>query len=226
MTGVRSRIARRFWDVHSRGWDEIRADPELQAHGIEVIEWLAGALPAGGRVIDLGCGPGHHSALLAERGFQVTGVDYSPAMLERARTKARARALTVDFEQADLTGDLPGFPAPFDGALCVSVLQVIADPDAFLGRVGRLLRPGGHLLIEVPLPGSGISVPATPLRPMDRTILHVKHLVARLPGAVRRYPPDQLAAMLAGAGLVTVDTRTYPRTCAVLSQSPPAAPAG
>src|SRR5260370_28396429 len=180
MTGVRSRIAGRFGEAPSRGWDEIRADPQVQAHSIELVEWLAGALPARGRVIDLGCGPGHHSSLLAERGFEVTGLDYSPAMLERARTKVRARALAVDFEQADLTGDLPRFPEPFDGALCISVLQVIADPDAFLDRVGRLLRPGGHLLVEIPLPGSGISVPGTPRRPMDRTINHVKHLLARL----------------------------------------------
>ena len=161
---LRSRIARRFWDAHSQGWDDIRADPGIHAHNVELVDCLAEVVPAGGRVIDLGCGPGHHSVELAERGLAVTGVDYSEAMLARARAKAAERSVAIEFIQADLSTELPVSAPGYDAALCVSVLQVIPDPNAFLTRVHGLLRPGGHLLIEAALPG-----PADPFRPHCET---------------------------------------------------------
>jgi hypothetical protein len=80
-------ITRRFWDAHSKGWDEIRAQPAGQVYIAASIDKLVVVLPPRASVIDLGCGPGHHSAAIAGRGLRVTGVDYSSRMLERARAK-------------------------------------------------------------------------------------------------------------------------------------------
>ena len=53
------------------------------------------------RILDIGCGTGRHSIELARRGYQVTGVDLSESMLERAREKARAAQLGIDFQRQD-----------------------------------------------------------------------------------------------------------------------------
>jgi 2-polyprenyl-3-methyl-5-hydroxy-6-metoxy-1,4-benzoquinol methylase len=53
------------------------------------------------RILDIGCGTGRHSIELARRGYQVTGVDLSDSMLARAKEKAKAQNVTVDFYQKD-----------------------------------------------------------------------------------------------------------------------------
>jgi 2-polyprenyl-3-methyl-5-hydroxy-6-metoxy-1,4-benzoquinol methylase len=53
------------------------------------------------RVLDIGCGTGRHSVELAKRGYSITGVDLSESMLARAREKAAAKNLQIDFRQGD-----------------------------------------------------------------------------------------------------------------------------
>ena len=78
----------------------------------QVTQILALAGIDGGAVLDLCCGPGRHSLEFARRGFTVTGVDRSPFLLERAREKADAAALTVEW----VLDDMRQFqrPAAFD----------------------------------------------------------------------------------------------------------------
>ena len=135
MSGLKSRVLRRFWDAHSRGWDEMRSEPSTLMQISEVVGALRSHLPAAGEVLDLGCGAGHHAVALAEAGLRVTALDYSAAMLGRARTRALERSVVVDFREFDLNQDLPFAAEMFDGALCVSVLQVLDDPSRFLEQV-------------------------------------------------------------------------------------------
>src|SRR5512134_3974482 len=58
------------------------------------------------RILDIGCGTGRHAIELARRGYTVVGVDLSESMLNKARAKAQANGVTVDFRQADAR-DLP-----------------------------------------------------------------------------------------------------------------------
>lgn len=53
------------------------------------------------RILDIGCGTGRHSVELARRGYQVVGIDLSASMLEKARAKAQASGVSVEFRQAD-----------------------------------------------------------------------------------------------------------------------------
>ena len=59
------------------------------------VAWLDGQLPAGARILDLGCGPGFYTRQLAERGFCCTGVDFSPASIAWARQQAQAASLDI-----------------------------------------------------------------------------------------------------------------------------------
>jgi SAM-dependent methyltransferase len=100
--------------------------------------------PAPARVADLGCGTGTLSVLLAEEGYDVTGVDLSPEMVMRARAKAAGHTATFAVGDA-AEPDLP--TGSFDVVLSRHVLWALPDPAAGLARWVELLAPGGRLLL-------------------------------------------------------------------------------
>ena len=77
--------------------DEVRSGPT------EAEEWLLHRLPAGGRVLDLGCGAGRIAVALARRGFEVTGVDVSAPLLEVATSIAARERLSAHLYRARRT---------------------------------------------------------------------------------------------------------------------------
>jgi SAM-dependent methyltransferase len=99
------------------------------------------------RVLDLGCGSGATAVYLAERGFEVVGVDFTPIALERAAARAAAAGVSdrCQFVQGDLAAEeLPGVAGPFDLLVDYGTLD---DQHAPVRRrmartVHRLSRPG------------------------------------------------------------------------------------
>ena len=197
----------------------MRSEPAARTQISEVVEALLIHLPATGEVLDLGCGTGHHAVALAESGLSVTALDYSAAMLMRARTRALERSVVIDFREFDLNQDLPFAAKVFDGALCVSVLQVLDDPSRFLAQVREVLRPGGHLVVESVRKLGALSR-GNPLDTRDRIINRLKVLAAKIPGAVREYQPGDIADLLAAAGMQVVETATYDATFTLLARRP------
>jgi ubiquinone/menaquinone biosynthesis C-methylase UbiE len=112
----------------------------------QLDRWLNRYIPLAGdglRILDAGCGPGHYSSLLHERGFRVTGIDGSEEML----AIARASSLGVEFKLADLTRSLPFPDSSFDYIVCIEVLRYLPDVNRILPELVRILRPGGTCLI-------------------------------------------------------------------------------
>jgi SAM-dependent methyltransferase len=97
-----------------------------------------------GRLVDLGCGPGHVTAYLAERHRDVLGVDLSPEMVR----VARERHPGIAFEVASML-DLSGYAGAWAGvAALYSVIHFSAAQRArAFGQIGVALRPGGRLLV-------------------------------------------------------------------------------
>lgn len=105
---------------------------------------LARRLPAGARLVELGCGTGDLLHALACRGLAVRGVELSPS----AVAVARARGLEVTCGDYTKHGAMD---ASQDAVLASHVLEHVIDPAGFLGEVRRLLKPGGLAFVNTPL---------------------------------------------------------------------------
>ncbi len=117
---------------------------------------VAVAAPPGARLLEVGCGPGHLSVRLArDRGFEVTGLDLDPSMVERARANAACEGGAADglrFEVGDVAA-LPFADQSFDVVVSTMSMHHWDDPQAGLAEIARVLRPGGRALIWDLLPG-------------------------------------------------------------------------
>ncbi len=116
----------------------VQSNPRTLARLIHVAD-----LPAGGRVLDAGCGPGLVGEALLRAGYRVVGVDLSAEMIARARQRCASFAECAVFEQKSLFD--PSLAGPFDGVISRFVLHHTPDPAAFIRRQVELLRPGGVL---------------------------------------------------------------------------------
>jgi SAM-dependent methyltransferase len=98
------------------------------------------------RVLDLGTGPGFFAIILSQRGWRATGVDCSPEMLSMARANAAKQGTEPDFLLMD--NHKLNFPDDsFDLLISRNVTWTLYDPVAAYKEWGRVLRPGGSLLV-------------------------------------------------------------------------------
>jgi len=146
-------LVRRGYDSISRAYrdDEGRANPGKPDERTDQYEgWvdaLAELLRPRARVLDLGCGAGVPATkLLAERNFDVLGLDISAVQIERARRLVPGAA----FEQADMA-TWEHEPASFDAVVCFYALIHVPLQDQLnlLPKIRRWLRPAGYLLAIV-----------------------------------------------------------------------------
>jgi 2-polyprenyl-3-methyl-5-hydroxy-6-metoxy-1,4-benzoquinol methylase len=139
---------RQYWDDESASFDQqpdhgLR-DPKIRTAWLKLLEgWL---LPAPSQILDLGCGTGSLSVLLAGLGHRVTGIDLSPKMITQAQTKAAASGLQITFRIMDAA--FPKLPSQhFDVITCRHMLWALADTSQVLQRWAALLKPGGRLIL-------------------------------------------------------------------------------
>ena len=105
----------------------------------------------GQRVLDVACGSGT-AALVAERRFcEVTGLDYVPELIERARARAAANGQPIDFRVGDAQ-DLPFPDDHFDAILSVYGVQFAPDQERAASELLRVCKPGGKIGLAGPIP--------------------------------------------------------------------------
>ena len=143
------------WFEDEAFWEKLYpflfTDSKLEAAGAEVQSVLELAGVDHGDVLDLACGPGRHSIALAKRGFRVTGVDLSAFLLGKARERARAENVDVEWVQDDMRR----FERPEAFDLATSLFSSYGyfenkdDDLSVLRNIHKSLRTGGTLVMEL-----------------------------------------------------------------------------
>lgn len=166
----------------------------------KIWEWeeLTGDLAWRGdeRVLDIGCGIGNHTLLLARQCGRIVGLDTNTAFIERARVLSDLTAWGDRAEFSDRTLEASGFAdASFDRIFSVCVLEHIPDHESILAESLRCLKPGGEMIFSV-----------DSLAAIDDPALIEKH--RRDHHVQKYYSAEELAALLTSQGFV--DVNVYP----------------
>jgi 2-polyprenyl-3-methyl-5-hydroxy-6-metoxy-1,4-benzoquinol methylase len=139
------------YEAHAEGRPEF--DERFRLWG-EAIDRVTPVRASGMTAIDLGCGPGHLTHRLAERGFRAIAIDGSQTMLARTRERLKRGGI----HEADLRHHLLPLPGDeLDGLagraqliVMSSVIEYVDADQELLGQCARMLAPGAHLLASFP----------------------------------------------------------------------------
>lgn len=111
--------------------------------------WLADALAGAASALDVGCGSGRLTVILARSGIAMTGIDTSRLRLADARDHSAAAGLAVRWLHADMEQPLPFAAGEFDALVSRLSLQIADDPAAVLQNGCAVVRPGGRVATAV-----------------------------------------------------------------------------
>lgn len=166
--------------------------PNMEADHFRRYEFAADFV-AGKRVVDIACGTGYGSALLADAGAaSVLGVDCSPEAIDHA--KARYKGGNLAFQQSDIFTFQP--QEKFDVVVSFETIEHIDDHRGALARFFDLLQPGGRLIISSP--NRLITSPKARTQAESGGGFHVKEFTI-----------DELREALMAAGFVVADLAIY-----------------
>lgn len=171
--------------MDASGWDTRYAGSERlwsTSPNVFLVEEVAGLPP--GRALDLAAGEGRNAVWLAEKGWEVTAVDFSGVAAERTRELAEARGVSIDVLVADVTAWTPP-PETFDLVAVLYLHLPESERREVLARCVRSLRPGGTLLV------------------VGHDVDNIEHGYGGPQDPSILYDPDAIAAELAGLTVVS-----------------------
>jgi ubiquinone/menaquinone biosynthesis C-methylase UbiE len=166
-------------DYYEQLWERLSAVTHPRDLALRRSFLLAHAR-AGDRALDIGCGDGHFSGVLADAAMTVTGADVAEAALVRARQRHPG----LRFERVPFDGELPFEDGAFELVWASEVIEHVADTGRWLSEIRRVLTPRGRLLLTTPSHGRvrlaryGIEALAPPLG--DHLHLYTRRSLARL----------------------------------------------
>ncbi len=194
---------REFYDNRFQlGYQGAILESGYDACVLAALRWaLRSDLALAGAVLDYGCGQGRYLPVLTEMLPQadVIGADISPVALELARARCPAAPLML----AESLG-LPGVsPSSFDLIVMVDVIEHVADAEATVSEIHRLLRPGGRAVITTPCanPGSIGWLYSRIAGGFEPTPDGISRFVTDEPGHLRRLSSARARDLLGAEGL-------------------------
>ncbi len=150
-----ARVTERLWETHANWWQKgftDGADPEYEE---QILPLAVDLLTGFDRILDIGCGEGQITRLLAEQKSQALGIDITWAQISAASTRSNGEEYV-----RSSAGALPFPNQVFDAAIACLVFEHIVEMEDAIREVARVLRPRGRfvLMLNHPLlqtPGSG-----------------------------------------------------------------------
>jgi ubiquinone/menaquinone biosynthesis C-methylase UbiE len=143
----------RFWNANAEAWTKLaRAGYDVYRDLLNTPAFMA-LLPdvAGLAMLDIGCGEGHNTRLLAQRGARVTGIDIAEAFLAHAQAAEERQPLGIVYKLASAV-ELPFDDASFGAATAFMSLMDIGETDQVLAEAHRVLTRGGFLQFSITHP--------------------------------------------------------------------------
>ena len=147
------REAGEYWERNAAVWTRLaRAGYDVYRDCLNTPAFMA-MLPdiAGLQGLELGCGEGHNTRLLAGRGARVTAADIAASFVAAASELERAETLRIRYLVASME-ELPFAELSFDFVLAIMSLMDVPQPDRALAEAHRVLRPGGFLQFSITHP--------------------------------------------------------------------------
>lgn len=188
----------KFADNYSACFEEIARSMCLEL--FELLQFDLEKQPL--KILDVGCGSGVTGRMLAEKGYEVTGIDLSPKMVDLANRKAGGspfHALVGDITRTSFSSD------HFDLCLSISCLHHFLDPVPALEEISRVLKMGGRLVLVEP---NG----SNPIVRLSRLLGFVLERLGKLKGATKNervHNCKDYKLMLERAGLKVARTFSY-----------------
>jgi len=143
----------RIWDGNAEAWTTLaRMGYDVYRDYINTPAFLA-MLPnvSGLRGLDIGCGEGHNTRLVARRGARMTAIDISETFIRYARETEHAEPLGIDYRLASAV-QLPFPDASFDFAMATMSFMDIPEHEKVVAEAYRVLKPGGFLQFSIAHP--------------------------------------------------------------------------
>jgi ubiquinone/menaquinone biosynthesis C-methylase UbiE len=141
----RAEAANRYFAGHAEVWDQIRSLHVAESEVERAIDAALGKRPIG-RLVDIGTGTGRMIELFGPRALHAIGIDRSSDMLRVARVKLEAAGIQSSLRQGDMYA-LPLGDGCADSVIIHQVLHYAHSPAAAIAEAGRVLAPGGTLLV-------------------------------------------------------------------------------
>lgn len=142
------------WDNSAKAWaDFVRTGKDHDRDGLNnpATFKLIGNIK-GLTVLDLCCGEGYNTRILARKGARVTGIDFSPKQIELAMREERKENLGIKYKVMN-AANLTAFPnSSFDLVTCFMALQDIENHRKAVTETSRVLKPNGRFIFTIPHP--------------------------------------------------------------------------
>jgi len=142
------------WDAAAQVWAEtVRSGGDIYREAVNNPAMFGMLGPVKGkRILDLGCGEGYNTRLLAERGAEVVGIDVSQELIELARVKEKEEPLGIEYHVADAAWLSMLKDESFDIVVAFMSLMDIPDLEGAVHEVNRVLKRGGRFLFSITHP--------------------------------------------------------------------------
>ena len=146
---------RRHFEGISSGWDDYYKGSDYDSYAKQeraryAVSFVEKYVPVGKRVLDVGCGTGQVACMLAQKGYEVVGIDYSPEMIKLSRQNAESMGLGA--KTKFVVGEIEALVSKgrrFDAIVALGYFEYILAPIPVIASVNALLGPSGICIAQI-----------------------------------------------------------------------------